>query len=585
MSGKNQTGFAGAMDPDERRLILVGKTGVGKSAAGNTILGREAFESELSPSSMTSECHKAKGDVYGRSVAVIDTPGLFDTNFTQEDVLKRIKMCISLAAPGPHAFLVVLQLGRFTQEEKETVKMIQTTFGEEAAKYTMVLFTHGDHLKTQSIESFIAESSDLTALIRTCNNRYHVFNNEVKDPKQAYQLMDKIDKMIMVNGGSYYTNEMFMKAEEAIEKEKERLLKEMEEQKQRELAQLRARYGGQNLREEGRLHMRYENLARSRAEKFNGFTAAPAIAISTAAGAAIGGALGLFGGPIGLAVGLAAGAAVGAVAGAIAVGVSKNCHVHWHSGSRKQKKRDELRMILLGKTGGGKSASGNTILGMQAFQSELSPTSWTTMCKRAEGDMDGRQVVVVDTPGLFDTNFTEDEVMKKINTCISMSAPGPHVLLVVLKLGRFTKEEEDTVNVIQSAFGVDAAKYSMVLFTHGDKLKKQTIETFISKSEKLQDFIRTFQGRYHVFNNETTDRQQVRQLLEKVDRITTENGGGHYTVKMFKKAQKASKKYKKRLSKMQKAEEKKKREGLEAEVRQEMGLTEQSEKQKRCVLQ
>ena len=322
------TGYRGATDPNERRIILVGKTGVGKSAAGNTILGREAFESELSPSSQTSECQKAKGDVGGRKVAVIDTPGLFDTNFTQEEVLKRIKMCISLAAPGPHVFLVVLQLGRFTLEEKETIKMIQTTFGEEAAEYTMVLFTHGDQLRKQTIESYIAESVDLKALIRQCHNRYHVFNNEIKDPKQTSHLLDKIDKMTMANDGNYYTNEMFLRAEAAIEKEKQRLLKEMETQKQKELDELRVKYGARVCRtQEQRVHMRYEYEARARAERSNDFVGAPAIAIAAACGAAVGGLLGVAAGPIGLAVGVAAGAAIGASVGAISVRLSEHCHV------------------------------------------------------------------------------------------------------------------------------------------------------------------------------------------------------------------------------------------------------------------
>ncbi|XP_063333326.1 uncharacterized protein LOC134629737 [Pelmatolapia mariae] len=221
----------------ELRLVLLGRSGSGKSAAGNEILGQEAFES--CPDSLiaiTQWCEKKKALVKGRRVAVVDTPDWFNSERTPDEVRAQISSCVALSSPGPHVFLFCVPLDQPAKTELQALAALEAVFGPEAVwRHTLVLFTYADRLrasgkaKNKNIEAYIAgQRGDLLKIVEKCGDRFHVLETERGGGERSNvaDLLEKVEQTVKEAGGQCYSCPAFQEAENRVRQKQQEMARE-----------------------------------------------------------------------------------------------------------------------------------------------------------------------------------------------------------------------------------------------------------------------------------------------------------------------------------------------------------------------
>ena len=204
---------------------------MGKSATANTISGGDYFKSGACALAMTEICQQQKVTRFDREISIIDTPGIFEGHDNQRAIEEEMTRCIHLGAPGLHAILYVMEVGRFKQEDMKAIETFMSFFGNEMKKRVIVVFTHGDALlkMEQTLSDYLKTvPANLKAFLEICEDRVILVNNNLnkeQSEEQVLHILLMIETLKITYHSMYRgSNHVFAKAETRIQKREQEIM-------------------------------------------------------------------------------------------------------------------------------------------------------------------------------------------------------------------------------------------------------------------------------------------------------------------------------------------------------------------------
>lgn len=187
------------------RIVLLGNRAAGKTSLANLIISHAEPHVRR-----TARCVKMQGDFAGRHITVVDTPGWWKNYLvkdTPEFQKQEIVLSVAHCPPGPHAVLLVIRVDTLYKERNRvSAKEHLELLSQRVWNHTIVAFTYRDQLQELTLGKQMGSEGEsfLLWLVERCGHRYHVVNVDRAIGAQVTGLLEKIDAMVVGNGGCHF---------------------------------------------------------------------------------------------------------------------------------------------------------------------------------------------------------------------------------------------------------------------------------------------------------------------------------------------------------------------------------------------